>query len=114
MMPEKKKNWIQIEAFDKLHPMTVTEYNEFGGSVSSTSVASYGIDNSPKYRKSDIDARIKFYDEHKTLRKSPDWLQDLYRKNGICYIFRRWIFYFCFGNMQEDFIEKIKNLEIEK
>jgi hypothetical protein len=115
MISEKKKNWIEIEAFDKLHLMTITEYNEFGGSVSSTSVASYGIDNSPKYRKDDVDARMKIYKKYRHNRN------DFVSSGGtfLCpanySAFQDWLFdVFCFGDMQENFAEKIKEMEKQK
>jgi hypothetical protein len=65
------------------------------------------------YDADDVDARIQFYDEHKTLRKSPEWVKDLYYKSRIG-VFRRWCFIFCFGDMNEDFRGKIKRLEGEQ
>jgi len=65
------------------------------------------------YLSSDINARIKFYDwwhdaKPQLLEQKP-WLYKLYQESGESYYY--WLFSFCFGNMQEDFVEKIKKLE---
>ena len=115
MKEEKQKNWTQIDAFDEFHLMTVTEYNEHGGCVSNSS-SSYGFDNSPSYKKSDIDLRIKFYKQYAgnpgQLLKDYVGLEDVYLKKHQMY--SDWLFVFCFGDMTEDFKTKIEKLEEKK
>jgi hypothetical protein len=70
----------------------------------------------PAYLKSDVDARIKFYKEnhpeypYPSIGDIPDWLWVLWDKSK----FNRYpdfLFVFCFGDMNEDFREKIKRLK---
>lgn len=105
------RNWIEIKAFDATHLMTVTEYNEHGGSETSTTVASYGFDTSPRYRKDDVDARIRFYKQY-FLFTEPPARTHLYNEysNQQRYAFPYWLFVFCFGDMNENFIKKISEL----
>lgn len=79
-------------------------------------------------RLSDVDARIKFYDENNfsillLIRKYPGLKGELDRfilTGAPCSAmehvnahssFLSWLFVFCFGDMDEDFREKIKRLE---
>ncbi len=71
------------------------------------------------YLSSDVDARIKFYQEHKDDigKDKKDWFQKLWieylkeNKENIFVAWKDWLFLFCFGDMNEDFREKIKRLE---
>jgi hypothetical protein len=106
------RNWVEIKAFDATHLMTVTEYNEVGGSETSTTVASYGFDTSPRYRKDDVDARIKFYKQYFLFSELPEtsWVYSVWNGQET-YAYPYWLFVFCFGDMNENFMKKVSELE---
>ncbi|MBE3122965.1 MAG: hypothetical protein IMZ53_08315 [Thermoplasmata archaeon] len=64
------------------------------------------------YLSKDINARIKFYEDC-WKNGLPEWL-DKIRKKDTEFHWSRWLFSFCFDNMQVDFIKKIKELEEQK
>jgi hypothetical protein len=103
---EKNGHLIIITPKDEQHIMVV--YNNEPHEQSSWMLRFYSV--------SDVDARIKFYKEnhpeypYPSIGDIPDWLWVLWDKSK----FNRYpdfLFVFCFGDMNEDFREKIKRLK---
>ena len=71
------------------------------------------------YLSSDVDARIKFYNENicyslgfdEDNDDSPvEWLLKLFHESKQL-MFNPWLFVFCFGDMNEDFERKVEELK---
>jgi hypothetical protein len=97
---EKNGHLIIITPKDEQHIMVV--YNNEPHEQSSWMLRFYSVE--------DVDARIKFYKENKDKpRKIIIGGRESGELNPIDHL--NFLFVFCFGDMNEDFLEKIKRLE---